>query len=72
MVLGVVTQPDRPQGRGGRVSSTPVKIAALEADLPIYQPEKVRAKAFVEFVREMQPDCLVVAAFGQLIPQRML
>ncbi|BDI31383.1 methionyl-tRNA formyltransferase [Capsulimonas corticalis] len=71
-ILGVVTQPDRPQGRGGRVSSTPVKIAALEADLPVYQPEKVRAKAFVEFVREMQPDCLVVAAFGQLIPQRML
>ena len=71
-ILGVVTQPDRPHGRGGKVAQSPVKEAALAAGLPLYQPEKVRAKDFVQTVREMAPDALVVAAFGQIIPQRML
>ncbi len=71
-ILGVVTQPDRPQGRGGKVSLSPVKQAAQELALPIYQPEKVRAREFVQTVRDMAPDVLVVAAFGQIIPQRML
>jgi methionyl-tRNA formyltransferase len=71
-VLAVVTQPDRPHGRGNKVATTPVKDLALEAGLPIHQPEKVRRREFVELVREMNPDALVVAAFGQLIPQKML
>lgn len=71
-VLGVVTQPDRPQGRGGKVAASPVKEAAQELGLTLYQPEKVRAKEFVSLVREMAPEVLVVAAFGQIIPQRML
>lgn len=71
-ILGVVTQPDRPQGRGGKVSMSPVRQLALELALPVYQPEKVRAREFVQLVREMAPDALVVAAFGQIIPQRML
>ena len=71
-ILGVVTQPDRPHGRGGRVASSPVKDAALAAGLTAYQPEKVRAKEFVQTVRALAPDALVVAAFGQIIPQRML
>jgi len=71
-VLAVVTQPDRPQGRGGKLSVSPVKAAALALDLPLYQPEKVRAKDFVQTVREMAPEIIVVAAFGQIIPQRML
>lgn len=71
-VLAVVTQPDRPQGRGGKLSVSPVKAAALELGLPLYQPEKVRAKDFVQTVREMAPEIIIVAAFGQIIPQRML
>ena len=70
--MAVVTQPDRPQGRGGKLSLSPVKAAALEMGLPLHQPEKVRAKEFVGVVREMAPDIIVVAAFGQIIPQRML
>jgi len=71
-ILAVVTQPDRPHGRGGRMSASPVKTAALELGLTVLQPEKVRAKEFVAHVRELAPDALVVAAFGQLIPQRLL
>lgn len=71
-ILGVVTQPDRPQGRGGKLSLSPVKQLALELSLPLYQPEKVRAREFVRAVRDLTPDILIVAAFGQIIPQRML
>ncbi len=71
-ILGVVTQPDRPQGRGGKVSLSPVNQTALELALPVYQPEKVRAREFVQAVRELSPDVLVVAAFGQIVPQLML
>lgn len=71
-ILAVVTQPDRPQGRGGKLSTSPVKEAALKLSLPIFQPEKVRSKEFVQTVRDMAPDVIVVAAFGQIIPQRIL
>ncbi len=71
-VLAVVTQPDKPQGRGGKLSVSPVKAATLEMGLRLFQPEKVRAKEFVQTVREMAPEIIVVAAFGQIIPQRML
>ncbi len=71
-IAGVVTQPSRPHGRGGRVTQSPVGEAAAAAGLTPLQPEKVRAREFVQSVREMAPDALVVAAFGQIIPQRML
>jgi methionyl-tRNA formyltransferase len=71
-VVGVVTQPDRPHGRGGRLSTSPVKDAALTAGLTLFQPEKLRAKEFIQTVRDLAPDALVVAAFGQIIPQRIL
>jgi len=71
-ILAVVTQPDKPSGRGGKLSVSPVKAAALALDLPLYQPEKVRANDFVQTVRELAPEIIVVAAFGQIIPQRML
>ena len=71
-VLAVVTQPDRPQGRGGKLSVSPVKAATTALNLPLFQPEKVRAKEFVQAVRELAPEMIVVAAFGQIIPQRML
>lgn len=71
-VQGVVTQPDRPHGRGGKVTSSPVKEAAVQAGLTLFQPENVRAKEFVQFVRDLAPEVIVVAAFGQIIPQRIL
>ena len=71
-ILAVVTQPDRPSGRGGKLASSPVKEAASAAGLSLLQPEKVRAKDFAQTVREMAPEIIVVAAFGQIIPQRVL
>ena len=71
-LVGVVTQPDRPAGRGRQVAVSLVKRVALEAGTPIYQPEKVRSEEFVELVREMSPDTIVVAAFGQIIPEAVL
>jgi methionyl-tRNA formyltransferase len=71
-VQAVVTQPDRPSGRGGKMAMSPVKEAAAAAGLPLLQPEKVRAKEFALTVREMAPEIIVVAAFGQIIPQRVL
>ncbi|GAB4451652.1 MAG: methionyl-tRNA formyltransferase [Armatimonadaceae bacterium] len=71
-VLGVVTQPDRPSGRGMRLTASPVKELALELGYPVYQPEKVRRKPFPEQVRELNPDVLVVVSFGQIIPQKLL
>lgn len=71
-ILAVVTQPDRPAGRGSKMTASPVKEAALAAGLTIHQPEKVRAKEFVQAVRALAPEAIVVAAFGQIIPQRIL
>jgi methionyl-tRNA formyltransferase len=73
-VIGVVTQPDRPHGRGLLLSQSPIKkaVQTLAPAIPILQPERARAKEFVQAVREMQPDALVVAAFGQILPQRLL
>ena len=71
-ILGVVTQPDKPRGRGGAVSCTPVKEEALRLGLPVYQPRRVRAGDFLETVRELAPDVIVVIAFGQILPQALL
>ena len=73
-VLGVVTQPDRPSGRGLQVQQSAVKKAVLERrpEMPILQPERARRKEFVAQVAEIAPDALVVAAFGQILPQRLL
>ncbi len=71
-VIGVVTQPDRPSGRGREISMSPVKKVALEAGVPIYQPEKVRDESFIHLVEELSPDVIVVAAFGQILPQALL
>ena len=71
-VQAVVTQPDRPSGRGGKLALSPVKEAAEAAGLTLLQPEKVRAKEFAQIVRDLAPEIMVVAAFGQIIPQRVL
>ena len=71
-LVGVVTQPDRPSGRGKRLNPPPVKVVAAEHKLPVYQPEKVRVPNFVHTLERLTPDVIVVAAFGQLLPQTVL
>ena len=71
-VVGVVSQPDKPKGRGKSLMPTPVKEAALELGLPVYQPKKVRDPEFLEVLRELAPEVIVVVAFGQIIPQSIL
>lgn len=71
-VAGVVTQPDKPKGRGKTMMPTPVKETALKYDLPVYQPKKVREPEFVELLRSLKPDVIVVAAFGQIITKEIL
>jgi len=71
-VAAVVTQPDKPKGRGKAVLMTPVKEKALEYSIPVYQPVKVREPEFVEILRELAPDAIVVVAFGQLLTKEIL
>jgi methionyl-tRNA formyltransferase len=68
----VITQPDRPAHRGMRVTPPPVKIAAQELGLPVLQPEKIRDPAVVSRLRELEPDLMVVVAYGQIIPPDVL
>lgn len=71
-VIAVVTQPDKPRGRGKEVQMTPVKIQAMEYGIPVYQPAKVREASFVEVLQGMEADVYVVIAFGQLLPKAVL
>ncbi|BCJ85124.1 methionyl-tRNA formyltransferase [Effusibacillus dendaii] len=71
-VVGVVTQPDRPKGRGRQLMPPPVKEIAQKYELPVFQPEKVRQEEALAQLEELQPDLLVTAAYGQLLPQRLL
>ncbi len=71
-VVGVVTQPDRPKGRSGKMQFSPVKETALKYDIPVYQPERARDGEFLREVRSMGPDVIVVAAFGQILPKELL
>jgi methionyl-tRNA formyltransferase len=71
-VEAVVTQPDRPRGRGHEVSASPVKQVALEAGVHVYQPESIKSESALEFFRRMAPDAVVIIAYGQIIPQRLI
>ena len=71
-VLGVVTQPDRPQGRDLRLQAPPVKRAAHERGLPVYQPARARDPGFVAELAALAPDLVVVAAYGQILPASIL
>ena len=70
--LLVVTQPDRPKGRGKTVVFPPVKEAALDLGCPIIQPQSVRTQDFCDAMTRLDPDLLVVAAYGHVLPQRIL
>ena len=71
-IVGVVTQPDRPKGRGNKMLMTPVKEYAISKGYEVYQPQKVKTPEFVQILRDMQPDLIVVAAFGQCLSQEIL
>ena len=71
-VAAVVTQPDKPKGRGKTLMPTPVKEEAMKHEIPVYQPVKVRDPEFVETLTGLAPDIIVVAAFGQIIPKTIL
>ena len=71
-VIAVVTQPDKPKGRGKEVQMTPVKIQAMEYGIPVYQPAKVREASFVEVLKGLEADVYVVIAFGQILPKAVL
>lgn len=71
-VVGVVTQPDRPRGRGQKVSDSPVKMVAVEHGVPLIQPDKLRHPDVAATLRSWQPDLGVVAAYGKIIPKEIL
>jgi len=71
-MVGVYTQPDRPSGRGNKMTPPPVKILAEQAGIPIFQPLKLRQPEAVEQLRQLAPDLIVVVAYGQILPQSVL
>ena len=71
-ILAVVTQPDRPKGRGHKLMMSAVKEYALAVNLPVLQPERVKDPAFTEEMKRLSPDLIVVAAFGQFLPKALL
>ena len=71
-LLAVITQPDRTSGRGHQLSNSPVKEVALAANLTVHQPEKIRAPEVQELLESYSPDFIVIIAYGQIIPARLL
>jgi len=71
-IAAVFTQPDRPKGRGGRLTESPVKTAAFALGLPVHQPERIRRPDSVELLRNLAPEIMVVVGYGQIIPQSII
>ena len=71
-VVGVYTNPDRPKNRGMKMLPSPVKAAALEAGLPVFQPKSLREEGVLENLTELAPELIVVAAYGQILPKTIL
>jgi len=71
-VVGVFTQPDKPKGRGKEMSMSPVKQKALELNLSVFQPEKIRKPEVIEDIRQLKPEVIVVVAFGQILTKELL
>ncbi len=71
-VVGIVTQPDRPRGRGQRLAPPPVKVRGEAAGLPVFQPERLKDEGLLDALRQLRPDLGVVAAYGRLIPRVLL
>lgn len=71
-VIGVVTQPDKQVGRGKKIVFSPVKQVAIENNLPVYQPERAKEESFVNEIKDLNPDVIVVVAYGQLLSKEFL
>ena len=73
-VQAVFCQPDKPKGRGNKITPPPVKVIAAEHDVPVYQPNSLKngGEEFIEKLRELSPDCIVVAAYGKILPKAVL
>jgi len=71
-IVGVITQPDRPKGRGKKLQPPPVKTLTLQHGLPLLQPEKVKEENFIQWLKAKNPDLIVVVAFGQILPPKIL
>ena len=71
-IAAVITQPDRPRGRGHEISASPVKEAAIAANIPVHQPEKIRSLEARDVLQHLAPDCIVIIAYGQIIPAALL
>lgn len=71
-IVGVVTQPDRPKGRGLKEVAPPVKILARELGLPVFQPDKVKDPSFMNLLSELNPEMIAVVAFGQILPKSVI
>jgi methionyl-tRNA formyltransferase len=71
-IAAVITQPDRPRGRGHEISASPLKEAAIAADIPVHQPGKIRSPEARDLLQRLAPDCIVIIAYGQIIPAPLL
>ena len=71
-IIGCFTQPDKQKGRSSKLIAPPVKVCAEEFGIPVFQPEKIREEEYVEELRSLNPDVIVVAAFGQILPESIL
>lgn len=71
-IIAVVTQPDRPRGRGHRFQPSPIKEAALALEIPVFQPARIKDEPFLQQLKELAPDLIVVVAFGQILPPALL
>jgi methionyl-tRNA formyltransferase len=71
-VVGVVTQPDRPKGRGNQLSESPVKLAAKALNIPVYQPERIRRPENIDLLKGFETQLMVVVGYGQIIPQSII
>src|SRR5712671_4146741 len=71
-IAAVITQPDRPRGRGKQISASPMKTAAIAASIPVHQPEKIRSPEARNLLQQLAPDCIVIIAYGQIIPAALL
>lgn len=71
-IAAVVTQPDKPSGRGKKLTPPPVKTVALNSGIRVLQPERIKDEAFVNTIKEINPDVIVVAAYGKILPAKIL
>ena len=71
-VVGVVTQPDKPKGRGYALTPPPVKVYAMEQKIPVYQPNSLRTEEFASLLAEINPDLIAVVAYGKILPKNVL